>query len=166
MTGFITQIDYNALISKALKNVLKDALKIVEAQGLPGEHHFYITFRTDHPKTIVPAVVKSQYPEEMTIVLQYYFKDLHVDDEKFSIQLNFSSIPYDLIIPFEAITRFQDPSTNFALVFPEAEPEEDDDLLGEADDDMGLLSEPAKKVSNDGHGAVIVSLEDFKKRRK
>ena len=165
MTSFISQIDYNALISKALKNVLKDALKIVEAQGLPGEHHFYISFRTDHPQTIVPAVVKSQYPEEMTIVLQYYFKDLHVEDDKFSLQLNFSSIPYDLVIPFEAVTRFQDPSTNFALVFPDAEPEEDD-LLSEVDEDMGLPSEPAKKVSNDGHGAVIVSLEDFKKRRK
>ncbi|MFV0627369.1 MAG: ClpXP protease specificity-enhancing factor SspB [Alphaproteobacteria bacterium] len=159
MVGYISQINYDALISRALKNVLRDALKIVEVQGLPGEHHFYISFRTDNPKTIVPEVVKSQYPKEMTIVLQHYFKDLHVEEDKFSVQLNFGSIPYDLQIPFEAITRFQDPSTNFALVFPEAELEEE-----EIEEDMGLL-EP-KKVSNEGHGAVVVSLDDFKKRRK
>ncbi|MDD4556714.1 MAG: ClpXP protease specificity-enhancing factor SspB [Alphaproteobacteria bacterium] len=164
MSDFISQIDYDALISRALKNVLKDALKIVERQGLPGEHHFYISFRTDHPKTEVPAIVKSQYPKEMTIVLQHYFKDLHVEEDKFSIQLSFGSVPYDLVIPFEAITRFQDPSTNFALVFPEAEDEEDD--LIDDTEDMGLLSEAPKKVSNEGHGAVVVSLDEFKKRRK
>ena len=113
----IKEIDYDKLIEKSLKGVITNALKIVEKEGLPGDHHFYIAFRTDHPKTKVNDLVKSQYPREMTIVLQHQFSNLQVSDDCFSVTLSFNRIPCPIVVPYDAITYFGDPSVKFGLNF-------------------------------------------------
>ena len=111
------KIDYDKLIERSLKQVVVEALKIVEEQGLPGDHHFYISFRTDHPNTKIDPFLKNQYPQEMMIVLQNQFEKLRVYDDSFSVVLRFNHVPYLLEIPFDSITYFGDPSVRFGLSF-------------------------------------------------
>ncbi|MBP5399419.1 MAG: hypothetical protein J6Y53_03275 [Alphaproteobacteria bacterium] len=111
------KIDYDKLIETSLKQVVIEALKIVEEQGLPGEHHFYISFRTDHPKTKIDSFLKNQYPQEMMIVLQNQFENLKVNEDSFSVVLHFNHVPYRIEIPFDSITYFGDPSVRFGLSF-------------------------------------------------
>ena len=113
MDKYISEINYDKLVEKALKHVMIDALKIVEKQGLPGDNHFYISFRTDYPNVKIDDILRSQYPKEMTIVLQNQFENLKVNDKSFSVTLRFSHIPYTLEIPFAAVTYFGDPSARF-----------------------------------------------------
>lgn len=117
MQKYLTEINYDHLVENALKQVVIDALKIAESQGLPGEHHFYIAFRTDYPGVKIDDVIKSQYPKEMTIVLQNQFSNLLVETNQFSVTLSFAHIPYTLQIPFAAITYFGDPSVHFGVSF-------------------------------------------------
>ena len=117
MDKYVDEINYDKLIEKALKHVVSEALKIVEKQGLPGDQHFYIAFRTDHPRTKIDALLKNQYPKEMTIVLQNQFEKLHVTEDAFSVVLRFSHVPYLLEIPFDAVTYFGVPSVRFGLSF-------------------------------------------------
>lgn len=117
MAEFLTQIDYDLLINQNLMGVVKDALKIASTQGLPGENHFYITFQTNVPGVKIPAMLKTQYPESMTIVLQHQFYNLAVEAEKFSVTLVFGGIEQELVIPFKAITYFADPFAKFGLSF-------------------------------------------------
>lgn len=116
-------LPYESWASRALRNVAIDALEHAAREGLPGEHHFYISFRTDHPETNIPGHLKARYPQEMTIVLQHRFWDLTVDRaaQRFSVGLSFSGTPSMLSVPFAALTAFQDPHANFGLRF---EPEE------------------------------------------
>jgi hypothetical protein len=117
MSEYLTGIDYDKLVEKSLKHVVIDALKIVEKQGLPGDNHFYISFRTNHSKAKIDDLVKSQYPKEMTIVLQHQFSNLKVDRDSFSVTLSFNHIPCQMTIPFDAITYFGDPSVHFGISF-------------------------------------------------
>ena len=89
MTEFVNEINYDKLIEKALKQVVVEALKIAETQGLPGENHFYITFSTNHPGTIIPRDLLIQYPDSMTIVLQHQYSNLEVGTDSFSVELSF-----------------------------------------------------------------------------
>lgn len=111
------QLRYDRMVESALRGVVRDALKQAGDHGLPGNHHFYLTFRTGHPGIDIPEYLKSQYPGEMTIVLQYQFYGLEVTDERFSVTLSFNNVHERLTIPFGAITTFADPSVNFALQF-------------------------------------------------
>lgn len=113
MTGYITEINYDKLIEKSLKHVVVEALKIAERQGLPGENHFYITFKTTHPQVSMSEGLKNQYPNEMTIVIQHQYSNLVVANNYFSIDLSFNGIPQTLTIPYEAITYFGDPYAKF-----------------------------------------------------
>lgn len=116
-------LPYEAWASRALRNVALDALEYAAREGLPGEHHFYLSFRTDHPETNIPGHLKARYPQEMTIVLQHRFWDLTVDRvaQRFSVGLSFAGTPSMLVVPFAALTAFQDPHANFGLRFePEA----------------------------------------------
>jgi len=113
----LTEINYDKLIEKALKNVFIEALKTVEKEGLPGEHHFYIAFRTDYPGVKLDKLVKEQYPKEMTIVLQYQFSGLKVEEDSFSVVLSFNRIPCPMTVPFDAVTYFGDPSVRFGISF-------------------------------------------------
>ncbi len=117
MAEFLSEIDYDGLINKNLLGVVKDALKIASDQGLPGDNHFYITFKTNAVGVQLPRMLQIQYPENMTIVLQHQFSNLSVDDEKFSVELVFGGVPYTLVIPFDSVTYFADPYAKFGLSF-------------------------------------------------
>ena len=114
-------LQYDRLVERALKNVVREALHFVAAHGLPGAHHLYITFRTDYPGVDVPDTLRSKYPIEMTIVLQYQFWDLLVGDDGFQVTLSFNDRQQRLVIPFAAVNAFADPSVNFALQFQPVE---------------------------------------------
>ena len=108
-------IQYDQWIEDALRNVIRDALTYTANNGLVGDHHFYITFRTNSEAVSIPAHMLAQHPEETTIVLQHQFTDLNVSDDGFSVSLRFSGKPEQLSIPFSEITGFSDPSVNFGL---------------------------------------------------
>lgn len=110
-------IGYEALARRALRTVVRDALKRVEAQGLIGSHHFYLTFRTHDPGVDIPDHLKERFPDEMTIVIQNQYWGLKVTDEYFEVTLTFQKLPADLHIPFEALTAFADPGAQFGLQF-------------------------------------------------
>lgn len=103
-------LPYASLVHAALRDLVRGALAHAASHGLPGEHHFYVTFRTDHPGVAIPARLKAQYPEEMTIVLQHQFWDLKVQDEAFTVGLSFNGVPASLTVPFAALTGFADPA--------------------------------------------------------
>lgn len=114
---------YEALAQDALRGVVRAALKrAATPQGLPGAHHFYITFRTDGAGVSVPADLAAKYPEEMTIVLQHQYWDLEVGEDIFSVSLKFGGEPKKLTAPYAALTRFYDPSVQFLLQFEAPEP--------------------------------------------
>ncbi len=110
-------MDYNSMVEDALRLVVRRAVERVIAEGLPGNHHFYISFRTDFAGVDIPEYLHARYPEEMTIVLQHQYGGLHCDDEKLGVTLNFNKVPEHLVVPFAAITAFADPSVNFGLQF-------------------------------------------------
>jgi hypothetical protein len=114
-------LDYGRLVEQALRQVVRAALEVVAKRGLPGRHHLYITFRTDHPAVVMDDDLRARYPTEMTIVLQHEFWDLEVDAERFGIGLSFGNVPHRLEIPFDAVTVFADPSVEFGLQFTAAE---------------------------------------------
>src|SRR5690606_10975043 len=109
---------YDRMVESALRGVVREAIsEVIEEGELPGDHHFYITFMTDFLGVKIPSYLHDRYPGEMTIVLQYQFYDLDVDDEKMQVTLSFNNVPERLEIPLAAITIFADPSVNFALQF-------------------------------------------------
>ena len=116
-------IDYKVYMNRALRRVMADALSQIAEDGLPGEHHLLISFETDHPGVDIPDWLSEKYPEEMQIVLQHWFDDLAVMDDRFSVVLNFSETPQTLVVPFAAVRSFVDPSVEFGLRFdPEEAP--------------------------------------------
>ena len=157
MDEFLTEINYDKLIEKSLKNVVVEALKIAQRQGLPGENHFYITFKTNHPQTQISDYLKHQYPEEMTIVLQHQFANLRVETTLFSVDLSFGGIQQNLVIPFEAITYFADPFAKFGLSFATGEEPSQNSSISEEE------TTKEKKVSG---SATVVSIDAFRKKNK
>lgn len=110
-------LDYEDMTQESLRSVVRLALMQVEKDGLPGDHHFYITFQTDYPGVELPGHLLAQYPEEMTIVLQHQFWDLEVLEECFLVTLSFKDAYARLTIPFQSIMTFLDPSVKFGLKF-------------------------------------------------
>lgn len=117
MTGDPNSIDYEALAQDAMRGVVRTILTRVAKTGLPGEHHFYISFDTQAPGSSLSKRLKEKYPEEMTIVLQHRFWDLIVTEERFEVKLTFDGIPERLVVPFGAIKVFFDPSVRYGLQF-------------------------------------------------
>ncbi len=115
-------IRYDILAQEALRGVVKKVIQEVTKTGLPGDHHFYITFDTNHPGVRLSSRMKEKYPDEMTIVVQHQFWDLESDNNGFSIGLSFDNIPESLLVPFSSIRGFFDPSVQFGLQF-DADPE-------------------------------------------
>jgi uncharacterized protein len=109
------KIHYDVLASEALRGIIRTVLTRVQKRGLPGDHHFYITFDTGAPGTILSKRLKAQYPEEMMIVLQHKFWDLLIYDDRFEVKLSFNSVPERLVIPFSSIKSFFDPSVQFGF---------------------------------------------------
>ena len=149
-------IDYGNLMHRAMRGLIQNVLEDVAERGLPGAHHFFITFDTTHPDVAIADWLKSRYPNEMTIVIQHWFENLIVTDEGFSITLNFGNQPEPLVIPFDAVRTFVDPSVEFGLCF-ESHVEEDDE--DEAEDDEGDDDDPPPH-----HDAEVVSLDKFRKQ--
>jgi uncharacterized protein len=118
-------IRYDLLVQEALKGVVRKVL-IDSKDGLPGEHHFYISFQTDFPGVRLSNRLREKYPQEMTIVLQHQFWDLNVTEHTFEVGLSFSGVPERLLIPFDALTGFFDPSVQFGLKFDGQDDEEDE----------------------------------------
>jgi len=117
---------YDAMVESALRGVVRRALAYAAERGLPGNHHFYISFRTTQPGVDIPAPLRARYPEEMTIVLQHQFWGLDVGEEAFGVTLSFSDVPERLTIPFAAISAFADPSVRFGLQFDASKSQESD----------------------------------------
>ena len=149
-------IDYGTLMHKAMRTLIFDVLKDVEKNGLPGEHHFFITFDTTVEGVEISEWLQKRYPEEMTIVIQHWFDGLNVKEDGFDITLNFGDQPESLVGPFLAILTFVDPSVEFGLRFEQNE-----------DDEQPQFSEMAKandqeKKSSKKKGDVV-SLDSFRK---
>ena len=171
-----TGLNYELLVEDALRSVVRSSLRIVENIGLPGETHFYISFITGHDGVQLAESLLAKHPEQMTIVIQHQYADLQVSDDHFSITLFFDGKPSPMIIPFQAVTSFNDPSVGFGLQFG---------MLDDSDDDGGRLSlddvnSAAVAKTHDKHDtdnsgdkyletndektAEIVSLDTFRKR--
>jgi hypothetical protein len=118
-------IRYDLLVQDALKGVVRKVLIDAGKDGLPGEHHFYISFRTDFPGVRLSNRLREKYPQEMTIVLQHQFWDLNITEHTFEIGLSFSGVPERLLVPFDALTGFFDPSVQFGLKFDSQDEEEE-----------------------------------------
>ncbi len=155
-------LPYDEWTQDALRQVVVSALRHVAHAGLPGEHHFYVTFKTAYPGVSIPERLRAQYPDEMTIVLQHQFHALSVDEagETMSVGLSFAGVPSTLVIPIAAITGFADPQVRFGLQFEVAVPEpvKVADLPEPQGDDV-----PARP--NEGPAAVV-SLDAFRKKQK
>jgi len=172
-------IRYDILVQNALRGVIRKVLTEVAKTGLPGNHHFFITFVTNAPGVKVSNRMREQYPEQMTIVLQHQFWDLEVSENSFDVGLSFSDVPEKLHVPYSAIRGFYDPSVNFELEFdvenidaviadPQDEPE--------AAETAALPASPRKKAKGDDEGedgdeptpnggADVVSLDSFRKNK-
>ena len=147
-----SQLPYAQWTEEALRAVVQDALTHVAKQGLPGEHHFYLTFRTDHPGVSIPGHLRARYPQEMTIVLQHKFWDLAVDrgTGSFSVGLSFGGVPAMLTVPFRALTAFADPHVRFGLRFQATAPD--------------AVAEPEPAAPAAAAGPQVVSLDAFRRR--
>ena len=110
-------LQYDKMVEGALRMVVRQALSFAAENGLPGQHHFYIGFDTGAPGVDIPDTLRADYPQEMTIALQYQFWDLAVTDDHFEVTLSFNKVPSRLVIPFAAVTSFVDPSVPFGLKF-------------------------------------------------
>ena len=157
-------LDYGILLQDALRGLVRRSLEIVAAQGMPGDHHFYLSFRTDAPGVAVPPHLRDSYPEEMKIVLKTQFHDLVVDEEAFSVGLFFSGVRYGLTIPFASLLSFTDPSVGFQVAFQTAAQDEDE-VPAEA---AGSEREEAAAAAAPGAGTPaadnVVSLSGFRRK--
>lgn len=149
-------IDYGNLMHSAMRGLIRQVLEDVAKDGLPGEHHFFITFDTNHPGVEMADWLSDRYPGDMTIVMQHWFDNLTVEDEGFGVTLNFGDAPEPLYIPYDAIRTFVDPSVEFGLRFETHEDDEDsDEDAPEAEDDS--------QDSAAHKDAEVVSLDSFRK---
>ncbi len=159
-------IGYHALTQAALKGVVRTALqKASKLEKLPGEHHFYITFRTRTPGVQMADYLKDRFPEEMTIVVQHQYWDFEVHEDRFEIILKFSGVPQHLRVPFAAVTRFFDPSVNFGLQF-----EGDEDAASVISAPRPSAAAPAPTAASSAApaaaatDATVVSLDAFRRK--
>lgn len=156
-------INYGHLMHNAMRGLLAELLRDISANGLPGEHHFFITFDTTHEDVKIADWLRERYPEDMTVVVQHWFEDLNVFDDYFTITLNFGDSPEPLVIPFDAIKTFVDPSVEFGLRFEHADIEplmDDDDIESPMIDIDTELDQIDEKPRGD---AEVVSLDSFRK---
>jgi hypothetical protein len=155
-------LPYERWIANALRHVVVQAIEHVAIHGLPGGHHFYISFRTTYPGVMIPARLRAQYPEEMTIVLQHQFWDLKLDHEArtISVGLSFGGVPSTLVIPLDSLVSFADPQIRYALRFDPIEPEAGVPALA------AVRDEPEPEPEADATPATpqVVSLDAFRRR--
>jgi hypothetical protein len=150
-------IEYGNLMHNAMRGLIQAVLTDVSKHGLPGNHHFFITFDTTHPDVILADWLRDRYPQEMTIVVQNWFENLDVTDTGFSITLNFGNNPEPMVVPFDALRTFVDPSVEFGLRF-ESQSDDDDEDDHDDDEDGDDTPPPAQP-----RAAEVVSLDKFRK---
>jgi len=165
---------YDILVQEALRGVMRKVLTEVSRTGLPGNHHFFITFLTGAPGVRISSRLRERYPEQMTIVLQFQYWDLKVSEAGFEVGLSFSDVPEKLEIPFSAVRGFYDPSTNFELEFDtRVEAESEPPAPAKLEAVPKPAEKPAKAEKKDaepakpdaaGKGADVVSLDAFRKK--
>lgn len=151
-------INYGQLMHKALRQMLADVLSRVAREGLPGSHHFFITFDTTHPGVDMSPALRARYPQEMMIVMQEFFQDLAVMKDRFTVTLSFGGVLEPIVIPFDSIKTFVDPSVEFGLRF-DAHPPED----GGSDDAAEEPTPPEGGPSPRDAAGEVVSLDKFRK---
>ncbi len=159
-------IHYDRLVQTALRGVVRETLAKVAVSGLPGEHHFYIAFRTDHPGVVIAQSLKSRYPNEMTIVLQNEFWNLDVKDQYFEVGLSFNRANEKLHIPFDAITSFFDPSVQFGMKFEvdvAAAPAEEANTATQLPKPTQAKEQEQRAEASSQTGEVV-SLDSFRKK--
>ncbi|SDF44017.1 MULTISPECIES: SspB family protein [Thalassobaculum] len=156
---------YDLMVETALRGVVRDALRRAAERGLPGNHHFYITFKTSAPGVHIPAYLVERYPDEMTIVLQFQFWDLEILEDQFSVTLSFNDIREPLTIPFEALTGFADPSVQFGLQFQQTA--DGETPTGDDDDPSGGDTPDGEDEAADDDAGTgeVVSLDQFRKKK-
>ena len=139
-------IEYGNLMHDAMRGLIRQVLLDVAANGLPGNHHFFITFDTSHPDAELADWLSDRYPGEMTVVMQHWYDKLEVTEEGFSVTLNFGDAPEPMYIPYDAIRTFVDPSVEFGLKFEQQEPgQQDEDAdLPQQDESLRLRKKPPK----------------------
>lgn len=166
-----TGINYGSLMHQAMRGLIRTVLEDVQRDGLPGDHHFFITFDTGHPDVEIADWLSDRYPGEMTVVMQHWFDNLEVAEDGFAVTLNFGDAPERLYIPFDAILTFVDPSVEFGLRFEnmEADTAEDGSLVPAARPPRDTKDLPKAKVKDTDavktgrKNAEVVSLDTFRK---
>jgi uncharacterized protein len=153
---------YEKMVERALRGVVREALERAASDGLRGQHHFYIGFATDAEGVTIPETLRSRYPQEMTIVLQHQYWDLEIGEDRFSVTLSFQKQLERLIVPFAAVRSFADPSVNFALEF--ATPESDEAKAGGVPAPIAAVPQPAEQPAPEKGTAEVVTLDSFRKR--
>ncbi len=154
------RIRYDILVQEAARGVIRKVLQETAQAGLPGEHHFFITFVTTAPGVRMADWLRERYPEEMTIVIQHWFDNLTVDDQGFTITLNFGNSPEPMRIPFDALRTFVDPSVEFGLRF---ETQDGDDDEEDADDTYEEVPADDDDPDDSPGGGEIVQLDHWRK---
>jgi hypothetical protein len=166
-------LPYEHWTEEALRQVVARAVAHAAVHGLPGQHHFYITFRTDHPGVVIPPRLRAQYPQEMTIVLQHQFWDLRMDDEAglISVGLSFGGIASTLVIPLAALTAFADPQVRYGLRFNVALPDAKSEPEAPAATPpvpapvkLAAPEKPPEKPAEVPDAPQVVSLDAFRRR--
>ena len=161
-------IDYGNLMHRAMRSLIQEVLNRIAKDGLPGEHHFFITFDTMHPDVEIADWLSDRYPGEMTVVIQHWFDNLEVTNEGFAITLNFGDSPEPLYIPYDSIKTFVDPSVEFGLRFETQEETDEDDVDADVDAPaaeapMDEMVEAEPEPAPERKDADVVNLDQFRK---
>lgn len=157
------EIEYGNLMHDAMRGLIRRVLLDVADNGLPGNHHFFITFDTAHPDAELADWLSDRYPGEMTVVMQHWYDGLEVGEEGFSVTLNFGDAPEPLYIPYDAIRTFVDPSVEFGLRFEQQENDETADAPIMVPDVLPGKTAEADAKDDVPKDAEIVSLDSFRK---
>lgn len=166
----ITTIDYEHLMQESMRDVMKQALVVVAKNGLPGDHHFYISFKTNYPGVDLPDYLREEYPDNITIVMQHEFWDLEVHDKSFYLTLCFNDVHERVAIPFGSVVSFVDPSVKFGIHFSPAEIDESELFSLEQPKQKQKLKKAKADSKEDekpiapSDGSNVITLDAFRRK--